>query len=146
MARRRPRSNRPFTREESDAYLDRREEWAMLTTIGRDGYPHTTALGYFRIGDDVYLGMRDGTQKVKNVERNPKASVLVTGSRASGEIRGVMLQGDATLIRDDAERLQLARAAARQRGVAEADLPSEMAPGGVYLRLSPRRRISWNFE
>ena len=111
-----------MTDAEISAYLDARDEWAMLTTIGKDGFPHTVALGYFRVGDDLYLGMRDHTQKVKNVERNPRVSVLVTASKTKGEVTGVMIQGDASIVRDDTERLALAREAARQRGIAEAEL------------------------
>jgi nitroimidazol reductase NimA-like FMN-containing flavoprotein (pyridoxamine 5'-phosphate oxidase superfamily) len=134
-----------MSQEEAHAYLDARKEWAVLTTIGADGYPHSVLLGYFRLGDDLYLGMREGTQKVKNAERHPKACVVVADSRPSGGVTGVMVQGDASLVRDEAERLRLAREAARQRGVPEADWPSRAAPGGVYLRLRAKRYLSWRY-
>ncbi len=147
MARRRPqRESRTMTDDEVNAYLDARDEWAILTTIGADGYPHSVALGYFRVGDDIYLGMRDRTQKILNVERNPKASVAVCAAKASGEISGVAVQGDASIVRDRAERLELARTAARQRGNAEEDLPSEVSEDGVYLKLTKRSTISWNYQ
>ena len=38
------------TVEEAHAYLDSRPGWIMLTTIGRDGMPHTVPIGYFRFG------------------------------------------------------------------------------------------------
>ena len=66
-----------LTKEEAHAYLDSRPGWIILTTIGRDGMPHTVPIGYFRLGDDVYVGCRAGTQKIKNVERNPNVSLLV---------------------------------------------------------------------
>ena len=60
----------------------------MLTTIGADGAPHSVPLGYFRVGDALYLGVREGSQKVKNIERNPKVSVLVTAAKSTGRSRG----------------------------------------------------------
>ena len=130
---------------EISTYLDARDEWAMLTTVGKDGFPHTVSIGYFRVGDDIYMGMRDDTQKIKNVERNAKASVLVTASKTKGDVTGVMIQGEASIIRDDTARLELAQEAAKQRGVAKSELPQEATPGGVYMKVTRRKAITWNF-
>ena len=71
-----------MTDQEVKAFLDAKPGWIVLSTIGRDGYPHSVPLGYFRLGADVYIGCRAGTQKVKNIERNPQVSlVLESGSR-----------------------------------------------------------------
>ena len=132
--------------EEVAAYLDARSEWAVLTTLQPDGYPHSVTLGYFRLGEDVYLGMKEGTQKVRNVEWEARASVLVTSAKVGGAIAGVLLQGEASIVRDRGERLRLARAAARARGDAEAALPGRVSEDGVYLRLAPRRTVSWTYD
>ena len=127
------------------AALDARDEWAVLTTIDADGYPHSVPLGYYRIGRRIYLGTPAGTHKVNNAERNPKASVLVARHKASGEWSGVLLQGDVTIIRDAEERLQLEREARRQRGVPEAELPTAPRRGEVILGIDPRNTITWRF-
>ena len=57
-----------------------------------------------------------------------------------------MIQGDASIVRDDAERLELAREAARQRGVADDELPQEASPGGVYMKLTRHKAITWSFS
>ena len=118
----------------------------MLSTVGRDGAPHSVPLGYFHLDNAIYLGLRDQTQKVKNVERNSSASVLVFGARSGGEVSGVLVQGQATVVRDPQERLRLAQAAARQRGVAEPDLTDTISPDGVYIRVQRDRTISWKYE
>lgn len=141
--KRRPRR---MTEAEVDAYLDARREWAVLTTIGPDGSPHSVPLGYFRLGGELYLGVKEGTQKVRNLERNPRAAVLVTAAKDGGEVSGVLIQGEGALIRDSEERLRLAQAAARQRGVAETDLPKRVTADGVYVRVSRRRVRSWRYE
>ena len=62
------------------------------------------------------------------------------------DIKGLMIQGDADLVLDDTERLGLMREAARWRGVAEDALPEQVAPGGAYIRVRPRRVISWDYS
>ncbi len=132
--------------DEVNEYLDQRAEWAILTTIGPDGYPHSVPLGYFRFGDDLVLGVREGSQKIKNVERNPRVAVVVTSAKETGDITGVLLQGDATLIRDAAERLAIARESARQRGTAEGHLPDSVSPDGVYVKVSRHRLVTWSYR
>ena len=60
-----------LTKEEAYEFLDSRPGWIILTTVGRDGFPHSVPIGYFRLGDEIYVGGRAGTQRTKNVERNP---------------------------------------------------------------------------
>ncbi len=126
-------------------YLDGRSEWAVLTTLDADGYPHSVALGYYRIAGVVYVGTPAGTRKVRNAEANPRASLMVAGSKASGDWSGVLLQGDLEIVRDDAERLAIEREGRRQRGVPEDELPDAPREGEVVLRLRPRRTITWRY-
>ena len=128
------------------AHLDARDEWAVITTIGPDGYPHSVPLGYWRIDDALYLGTPDGTRKVRNIEHNAKVSVLVANSKASGAWTGVMIRGDAKIIRDDAQRLEIERESRRQRGVPEAKLPTAPRRGEVILQVTARHTISWRFN
>ncbi len=126
-------------------YLDRRSEWAVLTTVDADGYPHSVALGYYRIGDVVYVGTPANTRKVRNAEANPRASLMVAGSKASGDWSGVLLQGDLEIVRDYDERLAIEREGRRQRGVPEDELPDAPREGEVILRLRPERMITWRY-
>ncbi|MCH7811642.1 MAG: pyridoxamine 5'-phosphate oxidase family protein [Chloroflexi bacterium] len=80
-----------LTKEEAHEFLDSRPGWLILTTIGRDGYPHSIPIGYFRLGDEIYVGGRDGTQRAKNIERNPKVSALVESGGTMQEIKGLMI-------------------------------------------------------
>ncbi len=83
---------RKLSDEQIEAYLDSRPSWAILSTIDKDGFPHTVPLGYFRLGRDVIMGVRDGTRKVANVESNPNVSILLEDGSSMADIRGVMLQ------------------------------------------------------
>lgn len=136
---------RKLSDEEIEAFLDSRPGWAVLTTIDKDGFPHAVPLGYFRLGGDIVMGVRDGTRKVANIDRNPKVSVLLESGSSMADIRGVMLQGRACVVREHNEALQLARAGARARGVPESEWPTEPRPGAAYIRLTPVRTLSWDY-
>jgi PPOX class probable F420-dependent enzyme len=134
-----------MTDDEVNAFLDSRPGWIVLTTIGRDGYPHSVPIGYFRIGDDVCIGCRAGTQKVRNIERNSRVSVMLESGSTMQDIKGVIIQGDATVITEPDEVLPLMRQAARHRGTPEANLPTEARPGTAYIRVRRRKVISWDY-
>lgn len=70
----------------------------------------------------------------------------MTGSRAGGDLSGALLQGDIEVVRDPAARLELEREAHRARGGSDDDAPSEARPGAVYLRLRPKRTITWRYD
>jgi nitroimidazol reductase NimA-like FMN-containing flavoprotein (pyridoxamine 5'-phosphate oxidase superfamily) len=135
----------PLTDAEIEEYLDSRPGWIMLTTIGRDGYPHTVPIGYFRLGDDIYMGCRHPTQKTLNVERNPKVSLLIESGGSMQDIKGLMIQGDADIVTDPDEALTLMRASAKHRGKPDGELPTEPRPGIAYIRITPKKYISWDY-
>jgi nitroimidazol reductase NimA-like FMN-containing flavoprotein (pyridoxamine 5'-phosphate oxidase superfamily) len=135
-----------MTDQEVQAFLDTKPGWIVLSTIGPNGYPHAVPIGYFRLGDNIYLGCRDGTQKVKNIARNPKVSLTLESGSTRQDIKGVLIQGDAVVYTDPDNALRLSRAAARLRGVAEEALPQEPRPGVAYIKVTPRRIISWDYS
>jgi nitroimidazol reductase NimA-like FMN-containing flavoprotein (pyridoxamine 5'-phosphate oxidase superfamily) len=137
---------RKLSDEQIEAYLDSRPAWAILSTIDKDGFPHSVPLGYFRLGSDIIMGVRDGTRKVANVESNPHVSVLLEDGSSMADIRGVMLQGRARIVREHDEALEIARAGARARGVPEAEWPTEPRPGAAYIRMTPVRTLSWDYS
>ena len=134
-----------LTEEQFNAFLDSRPGWIVLSTIGPDGFPHSVPLGYFREGDTIYCGVRDGTTKVRNIDANPKVSLLVESGSTMSDLKGAMVQGEARVHRDPERVLALMRLAATRRGVAAADLPSEPRPGAAYIEVRPIRRISWDY-
>jgi nitroimidazol reductase NimA-like FMN-containing flavoprotein (pyridoxamine 5'-phosphate oxidase superfamily) len=134
-----------LTIEEAHAYLDSRPGWITLTTIGLNGMPHTIPIGYFRVGDDVCIGCRAGTQKLKNIERNPNVSLLVQSGSSMQDIKGLMIQGRATVFTEPDDLLRLGREAARWRGVPEEQWPTEARPGAAYIRVTPVKLISWDY-
>ena len=97
--------------------------WIVLTTIGSDGYPHTIPLGYFRLGNEILMGVRGNTLKLRNIQNNQKVSLLLESGTSRQDIKGLMIQGTATVHSSPEDTLHYAREAARLRGVPEQDLP-----------------------
>lgn len=136
---------RKLSDEQIEAYLDSRPCWAILSTIDRDGFPHSVPLGYFRLGRDIIMGVRDETRKVANIEGNPNVSIVLEDGSSMADIRGVMFQGHARIVREPIEALQLSREGARARGVPESEWPTEPRPGAAYIRMTPVRTLSWDY-
>ncbi|MDX1893080.1 pyridoxamine 5'-phosphate oxidase family protein [Mycolicibacterium sp. 050158] len=136
---------RKLSDEQVEAFVDSRPGWAILSTIDKDGFPHSVPLGYFRLGRDIIMGVRDGTHKVANVENNPNVSVLLEEGSTMADIRGVLFQGQAHVVREPSQALQLARDGARLRGVPEPEWPTAPRPGAAYIRMTPVRTVSWNY-
>ena len=125
---------RKLIRQEAHEFLDSKPGWIMLSTVGPDGYPHTVPLGYFRLGDEILMGVRSGTRKLRNIQGNPKVSLLLENGRTRKDIKGLMIQGTATLHTNPEETLHYAREAAKRRGVPESELPMNPRENAAYIR------------
>ena len=88
-------------------FLDSKPGWIVLTTIAPDGYPHSVPLGYFRDGDHIYCGCVDHTTKIRNIEQNPKVSLVIESGSTMSDIKGAMIQGTAIVRRDPASVLEI---------------------------------------
>lgn len=137
---------RELTQPEAQEFLDSKPGWIMLSTVGPDGYPHTVPLGYFRLGDEILMGVRGGTKKLRNIQANSKVSLLLESGGTRNDIKGLMIQGTATVHTDPTETLRYAREAAKLRGVPESELPTEARKDAVYIRVVPERLHSWDYS
>lgn len=135
-----------LTRAEANEFLDSRPGWLIFTSTGKDGFPHTLPIGYIRLGDDIYIGGRTGTQRLKNVERNPKVSALIESGKSMEDIKGLLIQGEAAIISDPEAVLPLMQESARRRGTAEDKLPQEVPAGIAYIQIKPAKYISWDYS
>jgi nitroimidazol reductase NimA-like FMN-containing flavoprotein (pyridoxamine 5'-phosphate oxidase superfamily) len=75
-----------------------------VATLGHDGWPHVTALWFVMRGTDPWIWTYRKSQKVKNLERDDRATVLAETGFEYAELRGVMLKTRAR-IEYDTERV-----------------------------------------
>src|SRR4051795_1702766 len=68
-----------------------------VATAGPDGWPHLTALWYVMRGSDPCSWTYAKSQKVKNLERDDRVTLLVESGEQYHELRGVMIRARADL-------------------------------------------------
>jgi PPOX class probable F420-dependent enzyme len=127
------------------------EEQQTLTcaTIGPGGRPHLAALWYVPGPGRLDCWTYAASQKARNLERDPRATLLTEDGTAYEELRGASLECDAELVRDPAEVLDIGVAlAARYRGIPpSAALRAALAPQAakrVGIGFHPTRVSSWD--
>lgn len=102
-----------MTDDEVAAFLDQ-PHTLQVASIGADGYPHITPMWYVVDHGNVVFRSFSKSQKIVNLRRNPRLSVLAETGSSYAELRGVMIRGTARLVTDRAYVLQLyGRLAAR---------------------------------
>ena len=88
-----------MTGEEVDAFLDE-QRVVVVATNGRDGFPHLMPLWYLVRDGRLWGWTYAKSQKARNLERDPRATLEVEDGVAYDQLRGVMLRTEARLHRD----------------------------------------------
>jgi PPOX class probable F420-dependent enzyme len=127
----------------------------QLATIGRDGAPHQAPMWFTMDDGKIVFRSFTKSQKIVNLMRDPRLSVLVEQGDAYAQLQGVMIQGTATLITDPAYVLRIyGRLAARYPMIG--DEPIEMdeqsldnafgrfAPKNTAVIVEPGKVTSWD--
>ena len=113
-----------------------------VASHGRDGWPHLTALWYVMRGADPGSGPIAKSQKVKNLERDDRATMLVESGNEYAELKGVMLKTRAHIERDTERGDRLRRGAVRQvpgHGPADDEMREALRGAGGEARRDPLR-------
>jgi PPOX class probable F420-dependent enzyme len=73
----------------------------QLATINPDGTPHLVTM-YYDVFDGAQIGFwtYGKSQKVRNLERDPRLTCLVETGEGYDQLRGVQIVGEAEIIRD----------------------------------------------
>jgi PPOX class probable F420-dependent enzyme len=73
----------------------------QVATIGPDGSPHLTTLFYFVRDGKVAFWTYASSQKIKNLQRDPRITLLIEDGDDYFELRGVTIHGTAELVTDE---------------------------------------------
>jgi general stress protein 26 len=71
-----------------------------VSTIGRDGWPHMTSLWYVMRDSEPWVWTYAKSQKVRNLERDDRATLLVEAGHEYHELMGVMFKARGELHRE----------------------------------------------
>lgn len=138
---------------EVDAFLD-----AQLTvtvgTNGRDGFPHLMPLWYVLreagvAGRELWAWTYAASQKVRNLERDPRATLQVETGGEYHLLRGVMLKTEVRVHRDEEVVAGVGLDVFVRHGGQAAspelrEMIARQAPKRVALQFVERERASWD--
>ncbi|WP_232680195.1 pyridoxamine 5'-phosphate oxidase family protein [Nocardioides sp. R-C-SC26] len=84
---------------EVDAFLTEQRSSTCAST-GPSGQIHLVAMWYAWHDGHIWLETKGKSQKVQNLRRDPRMSVLVEAGHTYDELRGVSLEGTAAIVED----------------------------------------------
>jgi PPOX class probable F420-dependent enzyme len=84
---------------EISAFLDE-QRVVVCATNGPRGWPHLMPLWYTLRDSDIWAWTYAKSQKVRNLERDPRATLQIESGEEYHELRGVMIEARTTIHRD----------------------------------------------
>ena len=138
-----------MTPEEVDAFLAE-QRVVVCATNGRDGFPHLMPLWYVLRDGEIWAWTFAKSQKVKNLERDARASLQVEAGEEYEELRGVMFKCDVEVIRDTDRVLELGLeiftryTRTPSLGDEVRAMVSKQAAKRVAMRFVERDRATWD--
>jgi len=138
-----------LTPEEQRRFLEA-SHTIILTSLDRQGYPHSVAMWYVADPDGTVLMTTFAkSQKAVNLRRDPRCALLLESGRTYPELKGLLVRGRAALDGDVEHVLDvLARVHAKYDAPGPADGLLEAMRGQarkrVVIRVRPERVASWD--
>ena len=138
--------------DEVREFLDE-QRTVICATNGRGGWPHLMPLWYVAResgpggGPELWAWTFAKSQKVRNLERDARATLQVEAGEAYAELRGVMLECDVVVHREVERIRELALELFERYGGLDDDVRAmidKQAPKRVALQFVERRRATWD--
>ena len=134
--------------DEVDAFIEEQKS-LQVGTIERDGSIHLSTLWFARVDKRVVFETYTKSQKIKNLQRDPRITLLWEDGDVYDQLRGVMIKGTARLVTDHSEVFPLALEVMKRN---QPDIPGEvleqaanqMAAKRTAVVVEPQKVISWD--
>jgi PPOX class probable F420-dependent enzyme len=136
-----------MTDDEVRAFLE--EQMVMqCATVGPRGLPHMVPLWFVAEGVELVGWTYAKSQKARNLERDPRATIGIEDGVQYEELRGVMFECDVELERDPSQvegyGLRLFERYAGDLGPEIREMVAGQARKRVGLHFVPSRVVSWD--
>jgi PPOX class probable F420-dependent enzyme len=105
---------------------------AVLTTLRADGRPVPLPVWYVAFGGALYFQTPLRSRKVGNIERDPRVAVLIDDGERWEHLRGVLIQGTAERVTDEALHARVL--AAFDELFADLTVPAAVLPAAASAR------------
>ncbi|HEX4759961.1 MAG TPA: PPOX class F420-dependent oxidoreductase [Thermoleophilaceae bacterium] len=135
-----------LSEDEVRAYLEERKVM-QVATMGPRGFPHVVPLWFVPDGDELIAWTFAKSQKAKNLERDPRATVALEDGVQYDELRGVMLECDVELTHETDRVADVGMALADRYGGGSEEMKEafrKQAEKRVGMRFKPSRVVSWD--
>jgi PPOX class probable F420-dependent enzyme len=127
------------------------ERIAVVSSLGPRGWPHSMPLWFVPREGEVWIWTYAKSQKVRNLERDSRATVLVETGHSYEELRGAMIEAEALIHRDFQTVLGFAEDLAVRYGENISSLGADarealeaQAPKRVAIQFQPQRTATWD--
>jgi nitroimidazol reductase NimA-like FMN-containing flavoprotein (pyridoxamine 5'-phosphate oxidase superfamily) len=128
------------------ADLVHRERICRVATAGTSGMPHLVPVCQVVEDGKIYFASGKDGRKVLNVVANPRVAVTVDlYSEAWAHLKGVMVQGDATLI-EKGPRFRKIRALLYEKYPQYPDDAALDESDSVIVEVAPTRVFTWGLK
>jgi PPOX class probable F420-dependent enzyme len=136
-----------MTDDEVAAFLDQ-ERTATMCTMHPDGSIHAVAMWYGFLDGVLTFETKGKSQKVQNLRRDPRLTVLVEAGDSYGELRGVELVGRARIVEDQESIWELGKSVWERYVGPYDDSQKEglamMLHNRVLVTIDVDRTVSWD--
>jgi len=137
-----------MTEAEIEAFIAERKS-LQVAVNGHDGFPHLSTLWYGLVDGEIVFETYTKSQKIKNLERDPRITVLLEDGTTYETLRGVMIKGRARLLTEPSEVHPLALEVMKRN---QPDIPEEMlaqaaehmAAKRTAVVVEPEKTVSWD--
>jgi PPOX class probable F420-dependent enzyme len=119
----------------------------VLAMVEEDGTVHAVPMWLTADDGEIVLATGSASRKVRNLERDPRATLVLHDSRAGCEVCGVSFRGRVELVRGAEAKALVERVHLRYLTAAGLALPEvQMFLGGddVVLRFRPESAVTWD--
>ncbi len=113
-------------------------------TQGRDGWPHLMPLWYVVREGEVWAWTYAASQKVRNLERDPRCTLQVETGETYDQLRGVMIKAEAVIHREHVLELGVEIVERYAGGPVDPDALRGRAAKRVGLQFVPRSTATWD--
>ncbi|MBI2767138.1 MAG: pyridoxamine 5'-phosphate oxidase family protein [Chloroflexi bacterium] len=137
-----------LTAEEQERFLA--ESWTLqVASIGPKGYPHLVAMWYVVLDGMIVFTTFGKSQKILNLRRDPKITVMVESGKKYAELKGLVIEGEAEIITDTPYTAKvMAAVGEKYNGIpAPTDTPEaalRVASKRVVVRVKPVDIYTWD--
>ena len=130
------------------AFLEQ-ERTVICASRGPRGWPHLMPLWYVVRGEEIWAWTFAKSQKVRNLERDPRATLQVEAGEVYQELRGVMIEAETVIHRDLDQTVALGIDLLKRYGDgSSSDAITEavraQAPKRAVLQFRPQRTASFD--